>query len=634
MVEQLLAKAIANLDGVPRQGQKIMALEVYKTITGGVDLLVQAGTGTGKSLGYLIPAAKFLSENPKSRVIIATATLALQSQLANSDIPRILKLIREDTGKELQWCLLKGRSNYLCLAKMRAEYLAEDQESLVSANVTEFGAELIALREWGELCSENKTVADRDLAPKHSQKAWQQLSTSATECPGIKCPHWNKCFANQAREKAKDSQIIVTNHAILAIDAENPGSILPEAGTIIVDEAHELTARMVGAHTKQLSLASVKRWIVKAKNYLQTSTAVDLEDSLAQAQEEIENLEPQRFIPGHPFLHSLQALQNQLREAISEMTEHTELEVQLIFGEGADYFSILERMTNSNSNEVVWLNHKTMLYVAPISIAHQIQEGLFQEHQMVLTSATLTLNGSFQPIAKTLGLQGPYSDTWKGIDVGSPFDYPSQGRLYIAKQLPANRVSGIPKEVLAEVAELVWASSGGALGLFSSQAAAELAARYCRDHIPEIKILCQGEARLSDLQQEFILEPKSSLFGTLSLWQGIDAPGDTCRLVIIDKIPFPRPDDPLFQARQEEVQKRGGNGFMEVAATHAALLLAQGAGRLIRRNQDQGLVAILDPRLATARYGAFLRRSLPAFTEISDLETAVQYLKELSLKQL
>ncbi len=218
---------------------------------------------------------------------------------------------------------------------------------------------------------------------------------------------------------------------------------------------------------------------------------------------------------------------------------------------------------------------------------------------------------------------------WRGIDVGSPFAYDKQAILYLARRMPQPGRDGINDAVLEEVAELVWAAGGRTLGLFSSRRAAEAAAVWVRKQLPKQKILCQGDAQLSELTARFTANPSASLFGTLSLWQGVDVPGETCQLVIVDKIPFPRPDDPLMQARKKAVDDAGGNGFMSVAATHAALLLAQGAGWLIRRAEDRGVVAMLDPRLATARYGSYLRASLPDFWMTTDGDVAVQALRRL-----
>ena len=229
---------------------------------------------------------------------------------------------------------------------------------------------------------------------------------------------------------------------------------------------------------------------------------------------------------------------------------------------------------------------------------------------MVLTSATLALGGSFDAAAGSVGLLGANAPAWQGLDVGSPFDYPKQGILYLADHLPAPGRDGTSTEAMDELAELITAAGGRTLGLFSSRRAAEAAAEAMRERL-DVPILCQGDDATPTLVREFAGDATTCLFGTLSLWQGVDVPGSACQLVVVDRIPFPRPDDPLASARQRAVAQAGGNGFMAVAAVHAALRLAQGVGRLIRTSDDRGVVAVLDPRLATARYGGFLRASLP-----------------------
>lgn len=219
---------------------------------------------------------------------------------------------------------------------------------------------------------------------------------------------------------------------------------------------------------------------------------------------------------------------------------------------------------------------------------------------------------------------------WRGIDVGSPFDYKRQAILYVARQLPPPGRDGLGAAQLDEIVELVDAAEGRTLGLFSSRRAAEAAAEAVRERLPHLTILAQGDAQLPELARLFTEDPHTCLFGTLSLWQGIDVPGDTCQLVIVDRIPFPRPDDPLMSARQRAADAAGGNGFMQVAATHAALLLAQGTGRLIRTTSDKGVVAILDPRLVTARYGSFLRASLPPMWSTTDRDVVLRALRRLA----
>ena len=273
--------------------------------------------------------------------------------------------------------------------------------------------------------------------------------------------------------------------------------------------------------------------------------------------------------------------------------------------------------------------------VAPLGVAGLIRDRVLDRATTVLTSATLSAGGTFEHIARSLGLRAeeqraaeergadqpaPDGDAqpWRAVDVGSPFDHRRQGILYTAAHLRPPGRDGIGADCLAEIVELVGASRGGTLGLFSSRAAAVAATAAVRAAHPTLPVLSQDEGHLAQLVRAFTDDPAASLFGTLSLWQGLDVPGDSCRLVLIDRIPFPRPDDPVLAARARAVEVAGGNGFMSVSAAHAALLLAQGAGRLIRRHTDRGVVAVLDSRLATARYAAFLRASLPPLWPTTD----------------
>jgi ATP-dependent DNA helicase DinG len=304
--------------------------------------------------------------------------------------------------------------------------------------------------------------------------------------------------------------------------------------------------------------------------------------------------------------------------------------------------------------DVVWLSgdpdrgRQPALKVAPLMVAGLLRERLFGQRTTVLTSATLALGGTFDTMARQWGLpveasvvkaegtatdKEPPSDSdspkWSSLDVGSPFEHGRSGILYVAKHLPQPGRDGLPPSYVDELQELVEAAGGRTLGLFSSMRAAKQATEELRERIKH-PILCQGEDATGLLVQKFADDPATCLFGTLSLWQGVDVPGPSLSLVVMDRIPFPRPDDPLSSARQRAVQARGGNGFMTVAGTHAALLLAQGAGRLLRSMTDRGVVAVLDPRLVTARYGSFLRASLPPYWQTTDPEVVRAALRRLT----
>jgi ATP-dependent DNA helicase DinG len=307
---------------------------------------------------------------------------------------------------------------------------------------------------------------------------------------------------------------------------------------------------------------------------------------------------------------------------------------------------VCERLLDAEANrEVLWVTRMgapdpvtgysapddsapAMLHIAPLSIGGRLRDGLFDGHTVVLTSATLAIGSAFEPTAGALGLLGAGAPSWTGVDVGSPFDYPKQGMLYVARHLPRPG-RGVSPEALDELTALLTASHGGALCLFSSRRAAEEAAEDLRSRL-DLTILCQGESSMSALVKQFAAEPDTCLFGTMSLWQGVDVPGQSCRLVVIDRIPFPRPDDPLMTARSRAVAQAGGNGFMSVSATHAAVRLAQGAGRLIRSTQDRGVVAVLDSRLATERYGSFLRGALPPLWGTTDRSVVLGALARLA----
>jgi ATP-dependent DNA helicase DinG len=633
----ILAAAVAAIGGEQRHGQVEMAEAVARTFEGGEHLLVQAGTGTGKSLGYLAPALARLAGDPESRVVIATATLALQAQLASKDIPAAAAACEEVTGKALKHAVLKGRGNYACLLRVREGQGAE-QEALVADPTTTsgIGAEVVALRAWAEEEAESGGVADRDDAPPHTPQAWAQVSVPVRECLGAqKCPQGAVCLVEKSRQVARGAQLVVTNHALLAIDALHGGTALPEYDVAIIDEAHELASRVTGAASVELGPSQVERVAKRALTWLTDETGLDLLDAADTLQQGLDDADVGRVTDGGAaVVASIVAVRDAARKAVSGLGGGSEDDTERRQAAGAvqEVFDIAERMAKLSEYDVVWVSESERFgrqaNCAPLSVAELLRDHVFAEHPAVLTSATLKIGGSFDAVAMSLGLGGSDA-TWHGLDVGSPFDYGRQGILYVARHLPPPGRDGIGDTALAEIAELLWAADGHTLGLFASQRAAEAAARYCREQVPDRLILCQGDAHLARLTSEFVGDPEASLFGTLSLWQGIDVPGDTCRLVIIDKIPFPRPDDPLMQARQQAVTEAGGNGFMAVAATHAGLLLAQGTGRLIRTMTDRGVVAVLDPRLVTARYGTYLRAGMPDFWMTTDRETAIGALRRL-----
>ena len=652
-VTEVLATAVAALGGQQRDGQVQMAGEVAEAMSKGRHLLVQAGTGTGKSLGYLVPAMLH-----DKRVVIATATLALQHQLVERDLPRLVEAVKGVKGVDTSHAVLKGRSNYACLHRMRAG-VPDEQGALVDVPVGSMAQKVLELRAWGEAEVEQSGSGERDNAPRHTDREWRQVSVNHRECLGAaKCPFGAECFAELAREKAQRSHLIVTNHSLLAIDAIEEVPMIPDYDTVVIDEAHELVARVTQAATDELAAPDIERAARRATQWISEAEgdpAGDMEDAAAQLAEAFEAVAPGRIdnVP-EQLGDALAAVRDAARACFSafprESGGDTEGNAGRTQAKGMvqEVFVNAERMAAGSQADVLWLNESrdripARLHVAPLQVWGPMRDKLLTDKTVIFTSATLMLGGDFGAVATSLGLKAServgasvatpedeHALPWKAIDVGSPFDYGQQAILYVARHLPPPGRDGLGQAQLDEICDLVDAADGRTLGLFSSRRAAEAAAEVVRVKLPHLTTLAQGDAQLPELAKQFVEDPHTCLFGTLSLWQGLDVPGDTCQLVIIDRIPFPRPDDPLMSARQRAADQAGGNGFMQVAATHAALLLAQGTGRLIRTTTDRGIVAVLDPRLETARYGRFLKASLPPMWSTTDPALVRKALARLS----
>ncbi|MFI6725552.1 ATP-dependent DNA helicase [Streptomyces sp. R-74717] len=633
---ELLHAAVTAVGGTERPGQAAMAEAVAEAVDDNAHLLVQAGTGTGKSLGYLVPALAH-----GERVVVATATLALQRQLVERDLPRTVDALHPLLRRRPQFAMLKGRSNYLCLHRLHEGVPQDEEEGLfdqfeAAAPSSKLGQDLLRLRDWSD---ETETGDRDDLTPGVSDRAWAQVSVSSRECLGAsKCAYGAECFAEQARERAKLADVVVTNHALLAIDAIEGAPVLPQHEVLIVDEAHELVSRVTGVATGELTPGQVNRAVRRAAKLVNEKAADALQTASEGFERVMELALPSRLeeVP-EDLGYALLALRDAARTVISALGATRDKSVQdedavrkQALASVETIHGVAERITQGSEYDVVWYERHdrfgASVRVAPLSVSGLLREKLFAERSVVLTSATLKLGGDFNGVGASLGLapEGTAGDDipqWKGLDVGSPFDYPKQGILYVARHLATPGREGSRTDMLDELAELVEAAGGRTLGLFSSMRAAQAAAEELRSRLDK-PILLQGEETLGELIKNFAADPETCLFGTLSLWQGVDVPGASCQLVVMDRIPFPRPDDPLMSARQKAVEEAGGNGFMAVAATHAALLMAQGAGRLVRATGDKGVVAVLDPRLANARYGSYLRASLPDFWYTTDRNQA------------
>lgn len=653
-MSELLATAVAALGGSERGGQQEMAAAVARAFATEEHLVVQAGTGTGKSLAYLVPAIVHALDDD-SPVVVSTATIALQRQLVDRDLPRLVDALADALPRRPQFALLKGRRNYLCLNKIHNGGAADGddgddrpQEELFNPMaVSALGRDVQRLTEWA---SSTESGDRDDLKPGVPDRSWSQVSVSARECLGVaRCPFGTECFSERARARAGRADVVVTNHALLAIDAVAESAVLPEHALLVVDEAHELVDRVTSVATAELTSASLGVAARRIARLVDPELVQRLEATTANFASVIHDGTPGRIDrladELATYLAALRDVSTAARSAIDTTNDpkaaSARAEAVAALSEISDTASrVLESFGPAipDRTDVVWLEHeeirgssRPVLRVAPLSVAGLLRSRVFSRSTVVLTSATLTIGGSFDAMATAWGLTAEDDDDarWRGLDVGSPFQHAKAGILYVAAHLPPPGRDGTGSaEQLSEIAELIAAADGRTLGLFSSMRAARAAAEAMRERL-STPVLCQGDDSTSALVEQFSADPQTSLFGTLSLWQGVDVPGPSLSLVLIDRIPFPRPDDPLLGARQRAVAARGGNGFMAVAANHAALLLAQGSGRLLRRVTDRGVVAVLDSRMVTAGYGGYLRASLPPFWQTTNGEQVRQALQRL-----
>lgn len=642
--EAMLSHVVEHIGGARREGQVRMTNAVARALATHRHLAVQAGTGTGKSMAYLVPAIEH-AQRTDSTVVVSTATIALQNQLVGRDLPRLVEALDGLVDRTPSFAIVKGRSNYVCLQRVgQAEADDAAQPSLDSGSpveLTELGAHMQRVRDFAQ----DSDTGDRDdLAPGVPDTVWRAVSVTAKECIGAsRCPFGADCFAEKARAEASDVDVVVTNHAMLAIDALADANILPEHDVVIVDEAHELDARITAVATTELSAQALVLAANRAAKLDPAAKAADDLKGLADELADMLQLEQQgRLLELTDHVQdtlvgvrdTVMRLRDKIRSGAapdeSDNDPERAAERQNLANHLLELHEGIVRMFDTleappdKTRDVLWLNNKT-LKVAPLSVAGLLSDRLFSSNTVVLTSATLSVGGNFNALAAAWGLP---KGTWDGLDAGTPFDPRKAGILYTPRHIPEPGRDGLAPATLDEIAGLIMAAGGRTLGLFASRRAAEQAAAEMRKRLP-FDILCQGDDTIPALVKRFADSENTCLFGTLTLWQGVDVPGRSCSLVIIDKIPFPRPDDPLLQARKEAADAAGRNGFMEVAATHASLFMAQGAGRLLRSVDDRGVVAVLDKRLVEKRYGSFIRSSMPSFWPTHDPDVVTQALKRL-----
>lgn len=608
-----LASVVAELPdgGEVRDGQLQMAEAVESAIESGRHLVVQAGTGTGKTLAYLLPAVR-----SHGKTVVATATKALQDQIAAKDLP----FLEEHVGG-FTWAVLKGRSNYVC--RQRVQELLDDREGKLDIATDDPG--LVAVLEWAE----ETDVGDRaELAAEPRGPVWDAVSVGSDECPGAsKCPKGETCFAEAARRRAAEADVVVVNTYLYGTHVAAGGVILPPHDLVVLDEAHrfeevisstagaELTAGRVNAATYAIGR-------VIADDKLMT----DILAISARLGDVLDGLVGQRLDPAPAALvKELTQLRPKLDEAAAALRKVPDSQPDVVARRNRatqQLTGLLQDLTAATvvpTGSVAWVEGRpgsARLRIAPIDVAALLAETLWDETTAVLCSATIP-----PKLPERLGM----SNSTTVLDVGSPFDYEANAVLYCAAHLPDPRNAARSEAVHDEIETLIEAAGGRTMALFTSWRAMQEAVEELRGRL-DTEILAQGELPKPTMLERFAAEPDTNVFATMSFWEGVDIPGDSLTCVVIDKLPFARPDDPLLEARRELV---GRDAFSLIDLPRAITTLAQGAGRLIRTSTDRGVVAVLDPRLATANYRWDLVRGLPPMRRTKDQAEVVEYLQSL-----
>jgi ATP-dependent DNA helicase DinG len=549
----------------------------------------------------------------------------------------------------------------------------DDPETQAVLEISSLESDAKRLKAWAQSAGAS---GDRDDAPDVDRRVWAANSVSGRECMGADdCPSGSKCFAALAKAKAQTADIVVTNHTLLAIEIVDSHPILPERDAIILDEAHEFMDRTTQAVTEELTAARVSRAANMARKHMPGKAT----DAFAKAAEKfaaaindyaddlkadpakagrLDKLPSQLEAPLRAVKEAVTAI-NALIAADAEIIDpNTMAERARVKGALNEINQTCTKLLKPGHTHVLWFEPTySTLYLAPLAVSDVLRGNLLTQTPVIATSATLTVGKSFDAIAKNIGFviagkndaeneEEESEEDEKGmmdpanlqiLDVGSPFDFANQGMLYLPKDLPEPGRDGPSKEALTELGELIEAAGGRTLALFSSWRGVEMADEHLRNVLAELKIPIITQRRgdaVGPLVDKFAKDERSILLGTISLWQGIDVPGPACTLVAIDRIPFPRPDEPVLSARAAEADAAGGSGFMQISLPRAALLLAQGTGRLIRSLDDRGVVAILDSRIVNKRYGSILLNSMPPFWRTNDGEVIKEALRRLDAQYL
>lgn len=612
-----LASIVAELPGggEVRDGQREMSEAVEASIASGRHLVVQAGTGTGKTLAYLLPAVR-----SHGRTVVATATKALQDQLAAKDLPFLAEHAAEG-AREFTWAILKGRSNYVC--RQRVHELLDDRKGKLDIGTDDPG--LVAVLEWAD----QTEVGDRaELAAEPRASVWDAVSVGSDECPGAaKCPRGETCFAEAARHRANEADVIVVNTYLYGTHLAAGGVILPPHDLVVLDEAHRFEEVISSTSGSELSGGRISAAAYAVGRVIADDALIgDILAAGTRIGEALDALIGQRLDPApKELVTQLTQLRPKLDDAAAALRKVPDADPDVVARRNranrqlTGLLDDLSAATVVPTGSVSWVEGRkgsARLRIAPIDVGAVLRDALWEETTAVLCSATIP-----PKLPERLGMPAANTDE---LDVGSPFDYEANALLYCAAHLPDPRQER-SAAVQDEIAHLIDAAGGRTLALFTSWRAMQETAEALRSRV-ETPVIVQGELPKPALLARFTGEAETSLFATMSFWEGVDIPGASLSCVVIDKLPFARPDDPLLEARREQI---GRKAFEVIDLPRAITLLAQGAGRLIRSANDRGVVAVLDPRLATARYRWDLVRGLPPMQRTRDRAEVEAFLRDL-----
>ena len=592
-----LARALDDYE--PRPEQAALAGAVEHALRTGEHLVAEAGTGVGKSLGYLIPALE-----SRQCVVVATATKALQEQLLHKDVPIAAAAI----GRTVKVEVLKGRANYLCRRQLQGfqPFLMPDGRD---------GRAWEAMQGW----LESTDTGDRaELEVEPSGALWSELAVGPDRCSGRRCAFFSACFAEAARGRAAEADLVIVNHALYFAHLASGGGVLPEHDAVIFDEAHRLeesAASWLGGNVSRAGLrrlgADIERACRDAQRALPARQLDRVErtgERLLRAVAPASGRKRLREVPAEQALVLIDALAD-LSTVLQGQGEDLDALSRRVLGAAAQVEACLEP---GELERVVWAEPDLLAW-APVDVSDELRERLWNDGPTaVLVSATLATGEDATFVRRRLGL-----DRAREALVGSPFDFPEQALIYLPRAMPDPRSDGFTERAADEIVSLLALSEGRALVLTSSYRALDAYRERVRGRVP-YDVLVQGEAPRERLLERFRDEVDSVLIATSTFWQGVDVPGESLSLLVIDKLPFSAPGDPLHEARCEAVERGGGDWFRDYALPTAMLQLRQGFGRLIRGHSDRGVVAILDPRLRTKPYGRAFLGALPRCPVVED----------------